>query len=259
MKKLSTFSVAFLFTAGIAFAQSNDATVDQDGDNNQATVEQVGSMNQASATQTGNSSEIIIDQAGVSNYAEANHRGDGFIQQIQSGNDNLARAFGGDNGWLSQTQIGDDNVALIGVTRNALIQNSSAEQYQEGNGNHAEVEIRQGNGRWNTIYQSQIGNDNYAIVQDMGNGNNVTQLQEGDENTSIVGNVGNPQLGGMSVLTDQYGNNNHAEVFGSQNDDALIFQTGDWNHASISQTAGSDFAQINQTGNYNTASVSQSN
>ena len=45
MKKLSTLTLGLLFAAGSAFAQSNDATVDQTGDNNDATVNQIGTLN----------------------------------------------------------------------------------------------------------------------------------------------------------------------------------------------------------------------
>jgi len=257
MKKLTTLIAAFLFTTGMAFAQNNDATSTQNGNDNEVTISQIGNLNVATSTQTGNGSEITIEQTGSENNAIANHKGNGSIDQLQNGMNNDAQAFASSNATISQTQLGDDNVALVGVTRGPLNQRSAVTQFQDGYRNHAEVEIRQGNGRINTILQSQIGNDNSALIQDLGNVNNITQIQEGDNNSSTVGNVGNPQLGGMTVLTDQYGDNNTATVYGSQNAFADIFQTGDMNVASIVQTAGSDMATITQTGNGNSASIVQ--
>jgi hypothetical protein len=94
---------------------------------------------------------------------------------------------------------------------------------------------------------------------DVGNGNFVDQFQQGYRNLSTVGNSSNPQLGGMTVFTSQFGDDNTATVWGSQNDIAVVTQTGDWNTASVIQTAGNDFAIVTQTGNWNTASVIQSN
>ena len=42
MKKLTTLLVAMLFTAGMAFAQSNEATIDQVGDDHEAMIDQLG-------------------------------------------------------------------------------------------------------------------------------------------------------------------------------------------------------------------------
>ena len=41
MKKLATLSIALLFSAGSVFAQSNDATVEQDGSSLDATITQL--------------------------------------------------------------------------------------------------------------------------------------------------------------------------------------------------------------------------
>ena len=45
MKKLTTLLVAMLLTAGMAFGQSNNATVDQNGNGNDIVADQNGSFN----------------------------------------------------------------------------------------------------------------------------------------------------------------------------------------------------------------------
>lgn len=257
MKKTSTFLAAFLFTAGMAFAQSNEATATQEGNNNEVSISQVGASNVATSTQTGNGSLISIEQIGAENAATASHRGNGSIEQFQDGSDNSAYAFAGDNGTIRQLQFGSENTALAGVSRNAVIQNSSVFQYQRGTGNYAEVETRQGNGRNNSIFQAQAGNDNEAVVLDMGNGNDVRQVQIGDGNVSTAGLTSNPQLGGMNILTRQVGDDNIATVWGSQNDYAEIKQFGNGNVGFISQDAGSDHAVIYQNGYSNNATITQ--
>lgn len=46
MKKLTTLTIALFFTAGMAFAQNNDADVSQTGNDNEAAVAQTGSDNE---------------------------------------------------------------------------------------------------------------------------------------------------------------------------------------------------------------------
>ena len=153
MKKASTLFVAMMLSAGMAFAQNNNASVTQAGDNNLATVGQMGSDHEAVVSQdtwgTGHTAEV--SQSGGSNsysYIEQNQRGaEAFVTQIgsdnrsslkqsgpnlatitQEGNDNIlgqysnlskkafqknGTSFANDMNWLTLNQTGNDNLAGV--------------------------------------------------------------------------------------------------------------------------------------------------
>src|SRR5699024_10113782 len=84
MKKLITFTFALLFTAGMAFGQSNEAESQQNGDNNEVTVQQKyisdGSYtgaNHVTTNQDGNKNTIKrLSQAGAENIFNVTQKGD---------------------------------------------------------------------------------------------------------------------------------------------------------------------------------------
>ena len=259
MKNVLTLLAAILFTAGMSFAQNNDATISQVGSENvadvtqtgthEATVSQVGDDNTATATQQGSETEssVVQTQTGDENSATALYLGQsgdwsggsvGVIEQIQTGNNNTAYAVGRESANLRQEQIGNFNNAQIGDptgesgSPNGIRRVMSVDQYQEGDGNTAYVEpgfrfIRDGN-----INQSQIGDGNLAEALGLTNAARINQSQLGDDNTSIV-------------------------TQGSSNFNANTTQEGDWNEAYIT-TGGHSFNEITQIGDHNWGSVQTS-
>src|SRR6056297_1126732 len=142
MKKLLTLSTALLFTAGAAFAQSNDATLTQTGDDNDATVEQIGMDNEAELTQGFNGQGQDgalgdISQDGTDNSATLNQRAWGdddnehYIDQVGEGNSASVNAFNGNNyGFVEQ--FGAENSAKMdqaGTGHTSLILQTGEENY----------------------------------------------------------------------------------------------------------------------------------
>ena len=103
MKTLLTLTTALLFTAGSAFAQSNDATVDQIGNDNDSEITQSGLSNTAYIQQGGfgggavqsNNAEATIEQAGSMNDATIKQRqgfSGGTAESIHSALTKMERA-----------------------------------------------------------------------------------------------------------------------------------------------------------------------
>jgi len=275
MKKLTTLIAAFLFTAGMALAQSNETTITQVTNNNTANVDQFGADNEATITQKGgnlnvakieqssdpSSAGIIISsilQDGFRNNASVigtrKNEASSNTEQIQRGNDNIARInqganLGSNRGInLTQVQIGNDNFATMTGS-----DSYQAEQRQNGNRNDARTS---GNGKNADVFQQQNGNDNIARL----NGSNFSfasseQLQFGNRNLSILDLVGHDGPG-ESYLTRQDGNDNiarlNANSFGGVLD---IRQTGNQNRATVAWTTTGNITNITQNGFQNTAVV----
>ena len=175
MKKLLTLLMALLFTAGAAFAQSNDAVLTQSGDDNDATVEQIGSGNGA-----------------VLSQGFAGQGQDGAIGEIfQDGNDNSAemkqRAWGDDGNEHYIDQIGDNNAASVNIFNGDNY--GIVEQY--GSENDAQM-VQSGTGNGSVIFQT--GDENYAYSSSTAGSGNVTGIVQGVPNAL-------PGMGGLQPMT----------------------------------------------------------
>jgi len=291
MKKLTTLTIALFFTAGMAFAQSNDATVDQVGSDNDASISQVGSDNDADVTQSG-THEASVTQIGVDNSATVLQQGpdtessvtqtqignensatalylgrsndwagrDGVISQIQTGDNNTAYAVGREGANLSQEQIGNDNHAQIGDPTgesgnpNGIRRVMTVDQYQEGDHNTAYVEPGFRFIRDGNISQSQIGDGNLAEALGLTNAARINQSQLGDDNISIV-TEGNSNF---HANTTQEGDFNEAYITTGGHSENTISQFGNSNFGSI-ETSSHSSGVILQDGDSNSAVISQSN
>lgn len=242
MKNVIILLVAILFSAGMAFAQSNQATVVQNDDGNEAFVEQVGINHTATVTQT--SDEGLAKQQG--HFANIEQLG---LEGIGSGDNNTATVVQ-DRGWATASH--------------------TANIYQWGNDNVADVEQIHPGYNVATITQDGIGNF-AGIFQEYWNEFNATQT--GDDNTiegvpgaGIYGfedvafqrSVGFSSLGYVMNFT-QYGDNNLIQAGQERGTGtSTIIQSGDWNTALSYQNNGvNDVINITQTGYENDAVVTQ--
>lgn len=235
MKKLSTLTVALFLSAGMGFAQSNDATISQVGNNHEASIEQAGNTNIGSISVYGGSGSLTtIEQFGDFNQAD--------MEDIR------------DNIEASQYQSGDNNTAYIGQAR----QNYTITQVQFGDDNSATfLGHNTSSVRGGTILQDQLGDGNTAEILGANNKNFMTQIQDGDYNVASVtgGNYSN-----NSTYMNQEGVENSAvlEFVGNATYNSSAFtQIGDDNMGFVSQMGENNTAAISQTGDSNTATIIQ--
>lgn len=240
MKKLIAIFGVLAFTAGMAFAQNNEATVTQVEDGNIAFIEQIGDNNLGDINQVGSvglnegeGHDAKIEQTGNNNEA--------FIDQ-----DFLEHAATTLTHRAYVTQTGDWNEADILQTRNGL-------------SNQADI--------------VQIGNHNVAGVQQQ-DGAVFNARQEGNNNTieGVTTDRAEQRTGNLLAGTynemqfDQEGNWNTIQarqydtqsgISGSVKNMATINQYGDYNDAWMSQKSGNNTLTIDQTGDYNNAHINQ--
>lgn len=208
MKNVLTLLIAILFTAGVTFAQSNESTVKQVGDENYATVTQSGDSNEGDVTQYGTNTSLI-NQSGVENKATVDMGEDGSPVTNKDTDSWRYGAF--------VDQIGEENVAEIKI-------HSGDGTYQSGgNSNGARIEQ---NGILNQAFQdisnSQVKTTNWDRM-----GAHIKQL--GDANFAqqeVFRSFGTHGSGG--ILIDQIGSDNQARqyVIGGRNNVTEIFQDG---------------------------------
>lgn len=225
MKKLTTLLLVMLFTAGMALAQSNNATIDQIGDDHESTITQVGSLNGAFVEQT----------------ADAGREGDdvGTATIEQTGSENSVnlrqRAFFGD-AEADIVQLGDRNRVEGTAPGNDFLQNHGlniVDVYMEGNDNVLY-----------SLRSEAQKNANELYLEITGNENNVGMEQEtGYGDVSIDGDLNN-------VMLSQLGNN-------SAYNSALVDIIGNENGVDVTQTMDSNSATVNVNGSFNSATVSQ--
>lgn len=236
MRKLSILFVAFLFSAGMAFAQSNDASIEQVGNDNDASIEQVGNSNEADIDQSGSSNHALINQFGPINEPSVN-------------------------------QVGADNDASVNIGDNATdIRRSEGDIYQNGDNNTASIEIYQISSYNATARAlgdiSQVGDNNIA-EQDIALGSSGPRTdasidQQGDDNQAyqtVYNNVNNVDV---EILQDGFGNWASQDAENS-NITSLIEQFGDDNTAYTTQVGQDHDAVIYQTGNGNYGGIIQNN
>jgi|AntRauTorcE11898_2_1112593.scaffolds.fasta_scaffold00787_11 hypothetical protein len=219
MKKLLTLSTALLFTAGAAFAQSNDASVSQNGDDNDANIEQLG---------TGNSAELNQGFNGQGQNGA-------FGEIIQDGEGNNAsmnqRAWGNDGNDHTIEQLGHSNSGDVDIYNG----DNSGYILQDGVGNSARM-VQSSTGHESLILQT--GSENYAQSSATGGTGNQTAIVQGipSEFTGGIGIQGQVSLDDAPVLIP---------LFGSQENVATMSVSGSNNMAGILQLGGGNTAGTN--------------
>lgn len=228
MKTLLTLTTALLFTAGSAFAQTNDASIDQVGDDHEATITQAGSMNMAYVEQTADAGRegadvgtATVSQTGDENYVNLRQR-----------------SFFGDSE-ATITQLGDGNSVQGTSAASAFLQNHGLNV----------IDVRM-EGDDNTLYSLRgeaQKNVNTLLLDILGDGNSVGLLQEfGFGDVDIEGSSN-------SVVLDQKSSSNataqsaHVDIMGSDN------------MVDVYQRGGSHMADVDMTGSFNSASITQGN
>lgn len=274
MKTLTTALAAVLLTAGVSFAQSNQANISQLGNENNGIVTQNGGFNIGIIGQVGddNDGEIVQGFDGATQFD-----GRAIIEQLGSDNDAYIkqRAFADDEYNHHFTfQVGDNNHSETLVF----------------NGNNSGITLQVGQANMARMQQSQRGHES-AIMQ-FGSSNKAdSRIQNESDNQSLIlqgfsgagipgGGDLNPELpidgpglqGGFAgvpvidgfelqiigfVLGNIQGNgyNNDASIKIAGGDNrAAIIQLGDYN---TSVARGEFIRGINIEGNHNDALVLQ--
>lgn len=260
MKKLIAIFGVLAFTAGMAFGQNNDATVDQTGDQNEAFISQAGQDHDAIITQ---------DNWGLpAHYASIDQSGgddnEAIITQSQRGASAVIEQIGSENfAGLTQSGPNDAGTSLA----------NEAGVYQLGNNNELRNHNFLGNAYMkngtsvdndkNWLQVNQIGDNNKAGAW-LEHHNDGTIYQEGDWNEASLNMVSN--AGGEVNIADIYqkGDYNEASIIVSRTADfdglgnwGKISQDGDLNQAFMTQNGDFNWAEITQNGNSNSATVTQ--
>lgn len=255
MKKILTLLVAFLFTAGLAFAQNNDANVTQTGNTNEAQIDQVvsiGATVNLSQTENGSGSSFAdIDQTGGANFVNLEQIGNNSATIDQDGKHTVAGfssapGTGLDYPAIQENTGGDQNVLNI-TQRNNF---SQVRVDQIGSGNS--IDVYQGGGISNVARLNQLGDSNIMDVSLDGSINRVEIQQLGvgghTANVDIVGEANNMTSTGSSYIYQD-----------GQGHTSDVMITGDANYYNIYQTGVSNTANVTVNGSGNTALITQSN
>jgi hypothetical protein len=223
MKKTSTLFIAMMLSAGMAFAQSNDAISYSEGDDNTVSITQAGMSNESIVNQRGDNNEGITSQTGDGNFAEV----------LQ--NQYLLAT----NSYGSIVQVGDNNIAFTEMRRD----DNSGDITQTGNDNWAQT-TAYGGGNEGVI--NQIGDDNIADIQ-QGFDNEGSIYQSGSNNdgevlqSGTVGNKGSQWVAGSGNTVEQ--------VQTSDANSQRVELTGDDNTYTVTQEVGSgNMLYINSRG-----------
>lgn len=225
MKKLNILIIAFLFSAGMAFAQSNDATIDQIGDDHEATINQAGGQNQAYIEQTADAGRegddvgnATVTQQGDENYVDLRQRsffGDSEASILQIGNENSVHGTNENNPFYQNHGLNIIDVVMDG-DRNTLY---SLRGEAQKNVNTFELDIL---GSDNEVGMAQEGGLGFVDID--GDFNDVTLWQ-------------------------------HARGGGLET--ANIDIAGDQNNVDVSQEGGNNTASVNVSGSWNDATITQ--
>ncbi|KAA3610556.1 MAG: hypothetical protein DWQ05_21280 [Calditrichaeota bacterium] len=287
MKNLFFVFIAILLCAGLTFAQTNNATVNQTGDENDGDVTQTGATNTATVDQYGkNLAEV--DQTGTSNNADVD-QGTAAVPR----SNNHPPAYVGDHEWGAWIeQVGNTNTAVIDQQGNS----GSADIYQLGNLNEGYQEINTfasgatsttrkgldidqiGDENWanqktvasfgsfgiKKMYVDQIGDNNLADQYSKGGMQSTMEIrQEGNGNdyTVDVSATGKPSPLAMSFVDKPAGD--FTQYQNGRFSTASIDILGDDNHTAQYQeytvwsTSGANYAEIDILGDFNNAAQGQ--
>ncbi|MBP3193831.1 curlin repeat-containing protein [Natronogracilivirga saccharolytica] len=226
MKNITTLLVLILFTAGMAVAQNNDASIDQVGDLHDADIEQLGSSNDAFILQTANEGREGDD---VSTATVTQEGDDNYVNLRQ-------RAFFGDN---------EAKIVQIGVGNRVQGTDEYSAFYQNHGLNILDVYME---GNDNVLYSLRgeaQKNVNTFLLDIMGNENTVGMLQEfGLADIDVEGSYNiikldqkSGQFANWSTATvDIFGDDNTVDVFQrNEGNQAVVDIDGSNNSAYITQ------------------------
>ncbi|PWD97809.1 curlin repeat-containing protein [Marinilabilia rubra] len=231
MKKLFLIVGVLAMSAGVVFAQGNDASIDQTGDDHSATIEQVGSMNesfvvQTEGTETPDGTVAVADiyQEGDANYVNLNQRA----------------FYGSVNSEALIDQVGDDNT-VMGV-------NEGDAWYQNQTGGLLDVWMKGDRNTLRSLRTEAQKNKNYLTLDIEGSDNDVAAAQEfGDADIDITGGENTVSLWQMA------GANFDETLFNTADVDVV----GDVNTINVSQVSTSNNAVVDIMGDNNSATVTQ--
>lgn len=226
MKKLTTLLFIFVFTASMAFAQNNEAEIEQLSDDNEADITQIGQSNSANikSGEWAEENEHTQDQYGSENYTEARIWADDIEgTQEQHGEGNVSALNQAASNSLAETyQWGTDQTARVhqsgGSGNSAITFQGFGEGIGEGDVSTFEV--------FPPIFGESAGNT-VGIKQD-GSGNDVLTVQSGVGNSAGSdwwSNLGIHQKGtGNDAMLGQYGIGNTASIMqdGNRNKTTII-------------------------------------
>lgn len=263
MKKVIAIFGALAISAGMSFAQNNQSSVSQSGDDHAASIEQIGMQNQSIVNQTdggGNSTgnaDASVTQHGNENSVNLSQNaffgqffGDSEATILQIGDRNTVRGVNEEDAF-SQSNVG--GIVDVRMEGNDNLLYSLRGEAQK-NGNYFGLDIM---GDLNNVGMEQefgeaevkiTGNSNEVTVSQMAGANwNESQYNEagffidGDNNEGHIDQDGLANKASQwvsgddnSVVQDQLGNNNHqrVEITGSNNDFA-VDQMGDGNRTYV--------------------------
>jgi hypothetical protein len=196
VKQLLTFAFALVFLTGAAFAQSNDASINNAlGDNNEALIEQAGTMNDGSIyLGQSNRNDVTIDQAGTSNQARFEFRGDrNEVMGVQDGTENQMfvnfrgtgpgpQGAGASRSDFYFEQAGEGNMisgGIVGDQNEGDVRQSGVDNELLGGGGLYSAEGIMIDGDDNYLRVRQLGTANQGLVDVAGNDNQLRLSQDG--------------------------------------------------------------------------------
>ena len=232
MKKLFVLFGVLAMSAGVMFAQGNDASIDQTGDEHEAVIEQIGSMNESFVVQT-DGSDTNKDNHGVANIHQ---EGDENYVNL-----NQRAYFGAGNSIGNIKQIGNNN-AVRGV-------NEGDNFYQNQEGGLLDVYMEGNNNTLRALRGEAQKNNNSFELEILGSDNDVATAQEfGNATVDIEGDANNVRVWQMS------GANFDQSLYNTADVDVV----GSMNTIGVDQTNCSNNAVVDILGSSNTATVTQS-
>jgi len=206
--------------------------------NNIITTTQTGDRNWAKARLlNSDESEAMIQQVGSDNKGEVYAKGVNNNAQIRQ-NGNMHDAY--------QMQNGMNNKAVSNTGLFFNAEETSTEQYQEGDGNLSRFEMQKGNR--NYAKSDQDGDNNHVFYRVRGNDNSAEFMQESYSPGNVASAVTNGDDNVIEV--EQLGTNNmvgaHYPAGGTG-----IEQDGDRNETYLKQEGSDNFATVDQMGTEN--------
>ena len=260
---LSTSTVALILGGSAAFAQSNEAFLEQVGNENEASQTQTGVENVATVSQAGTNGRDFHVQTGDRNSYTSTHVGRTWQRNgQQTGNDNtISLTTNGTGSWITHVrQIGDNYVASLDVTGDAAYTLN-----QSGNRNNFAVTADglEGNFQQNAV-EGVVNNDNVGTMTALGDYHSAFHRILGSFNIATINQTGFQQYGAQWVGKD-YNLAGFSNAFtitqgGSFGSAGQWLNGGDFNIATIDQSdAVNDHARALQTieGDTNVALATQ--
>lgn len=268
MRSVVTLTFALMLSTSIAFAQNNEAEVEQVGSLNSATVTQSSSANYTGVWQglegaSAASATATVTQAGESGtvYVVQGRHSAGSVDGSQA---TINQAGVGNLAYSIQGAAGSDNGSTAVIDQEEASGGNDAYTFQGHGATNVSVDnyasILQSSGTGNFAQISQAA-EVYSGSNIYAEGNNARIEQNGDQNEARI-NQGvavewDVRFDGGTVLNNtglivQEGSGNDARLnqgidgASASNSQAWIFQYSDGNIATLSQSGSANTATITQ-------------